>query len=177
MKKRTKETNNEAEKEEEVEIEEYKITEEDMDKAIARLKRRKAAGEYGIRNEAWINADKKTKEKLRSIIQKVCNGPEILEGWKEGWIFLIYKKGDRKKAENYRGITLMDTSYKIMAMIVEEKLRKETEKLGILPETQAGFRKKRSSIDNIYILKTVAEKEIHKKKGKLYAFFADLKAV
>lgn len=71
----------------------------------------------------------------------------------------------------------MDTGYKIMAMIVEEKLRKETERLGILPETQAGFKKKRSSIDNIYILKTVAEKEIHKKKGKLYAFFADLKAV
>lgn len=82
--KRTKETNNEAEKEEEAEIEEYKITEQDMDKAIARLKRRKAAGEDGIRNEAWINADKKTKEKLRSIIQKVYNGAEIPEGWKEG---------------------------------------------------------------------------------------------
>lgn len=174
--KRTKETNNETEKEEEAEIEEYKITEQDMDKAIARLKRRKAAGEDGIRNEAWINADKKTKEKLRSIIQKVYNGAEIPEGWKEGWIFPIYKKGDRKKAENYRGITLMDTGYKIMAMIVEEKLRKETERLGILLETQAGFRKKRSSIDNIYILKTVAKKEIHKKKGKLYAFFANLKA-
>lgn len=67
------------------------------------------------------------------------------------------KKGDRKKAENYRGITLMDTGYKVMAMILEERLRKETERLGIIPETQAGFRKKRSGIDNIYILKTAAE--------------------
>lgn len=51
----------------------------------------------------------------------------------------------------------MDTGYKVMAMILEERLRKETERLGIIPETQAGFRKKRSGIDNIYILKTAAE--------------------
>lgn len=106
------------------------------------MKKNKAAGEDSIRNEAWLNADGKTKEKLRSIIQKICNGEEIPEGWKEGWIFPIFKKGDRQKAENYRGITLMDTGYKILAMIIEEKLRKETEDLGILPETQAGFRKK-----------------------------------
>lgn len=70
----------------------------------------------------------------------------------------------------------MNTGYKIFARIIEEKLRREIERMGILPETQAGFRKKRSGIDNIYILKTVAEKEINKKKGKLYVFFADLKA-
>lgn len=70
----------------------------------------------------------------------------------------------------------MDTGYKIMAMIIEERLRKETERLAIIPETQARFRKKRSGIDNIYVLKTAAEKEIHRKNGKLFAFFADLKA-
>lgn len=71
-------------------------------------------------------------------------------------------------------MTLLGTTYKIYAMILEERLRKETERLKILPETQAGFRKGRSCIDNIYILKTIAEKEI--KKGKLYVFFANLKA-
>lgn len=86
------------------------------------------------------------------------------------------EKGDRNKLENYRGVTLLDTTYKIYAMILEERLRKETERLKILPETQAGFRKGKSYINNIYILKTIAEKEIKKKKGKLYVFFADLKA-
>lgn len=124
----------------------------------------------------WINADKETKKRLRKIVQRICNGEKIPEGWKEGWIFPIYKKGDKKKAENYRGITLMDTGYKIMAVIIEEKLRKKTERLRILPETQAGFRRKRCGIDNIYILKTAAEKEIHKKKGKLLVLFPDLKA-
>lgn len=140
------------------------------------MKKRKAAKEDGISNEAWTNADRKTREQLRNIVQRICRGEEIPEGWKEGWICPIYKKEDKQKAENYRRITLMDIGYKIFARIIEEKLRREIEKMEILPETQAGFRKKRSGIDNIYILKTVAEKEINKKKGKFYVFFADLKA-
>lgn len=68
----------------------------------------------------------------------------------------------RKKAENYREITLMDTGYKILTMTIEERLRKETERLDILPETQVDFKKKRSyiCIDNIYILKTAVESKI-----------------
>jgi|GEM_PF-6408525 len=70
----------------------------------------------------------------------------------------------------------MDTAYKLYAMILEEKLRKEVDRLKLLPETQAGFRKGRSGIENIYIMKTVAEKALSRKGGKLYIFFADLKA-
>lgn len=88
--RKIKEVNSGAEKGEITEIEEFKITEEEINRAIMKLRRRKAAGEDGISNEAWINTDKRTKEKLRSIIQKVCNGEEISEGWKEGLIFPIY---------------------------------------------------------------------------------------
>lgn len=56
-------------------------------------------------NEAWMNADRKTREKLRNIVQKICRREKVPKGWKEGWICPIYKKGDKQKAENYRGIT------------------------------------------------------------------------
>lgn len=46
------------------------------------------------------------------------------DGKKDGFS-RFSKNGDRKKAENYRGITLMDTGYKILAMIIEERLRKK----------------------------------------------------
>jgi Reverse transcriptase (RNA-dependent DNA polymerase) len=46
----------------------------------------------------------------------------------------------------------------------------------ISTEGQAGFRKKRSTRDNIYILNYTIEKELRKAKGKIYAFFVDLKA-
>nr|XP_022912518.1 uncharacterized protein LOC111423506 [Onthophagus taurus] len=46
---------------------------------------------------------------------------------------------------------------------------------GILPDRQAGFRKEKGPIDNVYVLKHLADRELDKKGGKLYALFLDLK--
>lgn len=88
----------------------------------------------------------------------------------------IYKKGDAGDVRNYRGITLLCTAYKVYAAILAERLREEIERKGRLPETQAGFRKGRGTMDNIIILQQTINKEINKKKGKMYGFFIDLKA-
>lgn len=76
-------TNNEEQrKQDEAEREKFIITEEKIDRALTRLKKNKAAGEDSIRNEAWLNVDKKTKEKLRTILEKsiFMYGVEIW-GW------------------------------------------------------------------------------------------------
>lgn len=78
-------TNNEEQtKQDEAERERFIITKEKIDRALTRLKKNKAAGEDSIRNEAWLNADKKTKEKLRTILEKsiFMYGVEIW-GWEE----------------------------------------------------------------------------------------------
>lgn len=78
-------TNNEEQrKQNEAERERFIITEEKIERALTRLKKNKAAGEDSIRNKAWLNADKKTKEKLRTILEKsiFMYGVEIW-GWEE----------------------------------------------------------------------------------------------
>lgn len=59
-----------------------------------------------------------------------------------------------------------------------ERLRKEVEKKNILPETQAGFKKGRGTMDNIYVLNHVIQKEIYiwKKGVKIFGFFMDFKS-
>lgn len=59
---------------------------------------------------------------------------------------------------------------------MEGRLREEANRLKKIPKTQAGFKKERSCINNIYALKTAAEKVLAKKKGKLYVFFANIRA-
>lgn len=59
---------------------------------------------------------------------------------KKGVIVPIYKKGDKNKITNYRDIKLLNTAYKVYAMIIEERLREETDKDKILLDTQIGFR-------------------------------------
>lgn len=52
----------------------------------------------------------------------------ILESWKEGIISPIFKKGDRDILKNYRGITLLNTAYKIYEMLLNDKLNEELER-------------------------------------------------
>ncbi|XP_036148444.1 uncharacterized protein LOC118647508 [Monomorium pharaonis] len=64
----------------------------------------------------------------------------------------------------------------VYAKILAERLEKEIEEKSIMPENQAGFRSKRGTIDNIYVLNYLVNKNIDKKGGKLVALFVDLKA-
>jgi len=75
--------------------------------------------------------------------------------------------------KNYRGVTLMDTAYKIYANILNKRLKKEVERK--LEEGQFGFREGRGTTDAIYVLNYVVNREIARKRGKVFAFFVDLK--
>lgn len=76
--------------------------------------------------------------------------------------------------KNYRGITLLNTAYKIYASILNGRLKKKAE--GRLSENQFGFREGRGAINAVYVLNHVINKEVGKTGGKIFTFFTDLKA-
>lgn len=78
--------------------------------------------------------------------------------------------------EDYRGVTIMTTLYKIYAGVLANKLREEVEREGMIPPNQTGFRRGIGTIDNIYVLNYMINKQIEKKGGKLVAMFVDLRA-
>jgi len=85
------------------------------------------------------------------------------------------KKGEGRKVEEYRGVTIMTTLYKIYAGILEEKLREETESKRMIPQNQVGFRKDMGVMDNIYVVNYLINRQLGKGKG-LTMMFIDLKA-
>lgn len=60
-----------------------------------------------------------------------------------GIIALIRKKREERRVEEYRGVTIMDSLYKVYTMVVQKRLEREIEEGNMLPEEQAGFRKER----------------------------------
>ena len=130
------------------------------------MKKKKAPGEDGIQNEAWIEGIEEMKEQVLECLNKIWNGDRVPEEWKIGRIVPIFKKGDKKKVENYRGITLMDTGYKLYAEILRRKLEEELEEHQVLDRIQMGFRRKKGTAEAIYVLKEVMMKELERKEGK-----------
>lgn len=80
----------------------------------------------------------------------------MLIEWTKGIICPLHKKGDRLDCNNYRDIVLLTCAYKVLSNILFEKLIPHAERE--LGKYQAGFRRGRSTTDQIFTLRTILEK-------------------
>lgn len=149
---------------------------EEVMEQINKLKKKKAAGGDGIRNEAWIYGQDKLARWLWTVIKGVWEGRGYPDVWRDGVITPVHKRGSTEEAQNYRGITLTATAYKIYASIINKRLLEEMEGEGKFDDSQAGFRKGRGTMDNVYVLNHVIQTRITRTRGKVYLVFIDLKA-
>ena len=58
-------------------------------------------------------------------------------------VAVIFKKGSTENPENYRPIALLNTTYKILASIIQRRMAEGMDKA--IDEMQFGFRKGRST--------------------------------
>jgi len=86
---------------------------------------------------------------------------------------MLYKNGSKAGPANYRPISPLNSPLKIFTQMIQNRLYGWAENCGILPESQAGFRKTRSCHENIFALKSAIDIRLRKKRRKLFAFFID----
>jgi hypothetical protein len=145
---------------------------EEIKEIIKRLKYNKAPGENGITAEMLKVGGQNLEENIVKLINKAWDEETIPQRWKETLICPLHKKGDRSKCENYRGIALMDTIYKIMAVSIKSRVNEVVErKIG---QYQCGFHKNRSVMDQVFVLKQIMDNSIDQNLP-LYMLFIDFK--
>ena len=147
------------------------ITEEEIRRAIARLKRGKAAGVCGIQGEMLKAGGDTVVRWLHIIFNIVWEEGKAPEDWQKAVIVAIHKKGSKKLCKTYRGISLLSMPGKVCAKILDARIRQVTE--GQVMEEQAGVRVGRGCRDQICVMRQLAEKTIEK-DGKMNAAFIDL---
>jgi hypothetical protein len=89
----------------------------------------------------------------------IWNKEELPEEWKESIIVHIHKKRDKTDYNNYRGISLLPTTYKILSNILLSRLIPYAEK--IMGNHQCGFRRNSSTTDHIrvFCIRQILEKK------------------
>jgi hypothetical protein len=55
---------------------------------------------------------------IHKLIHSVWSKDEFPDQWKESIIVPVHKKGDKTDSNNYHGISLLSTSYKILSNIL-----------------------------------------------------------
>jgi hypothetical protein len=86
------------------------------------LKRYKSPGTDQIPAELIQAGGNTLRSEIHTLITCIWNKEELSEQWKESIIVPIYKKGDRTDCSNYRGISLLSNSYKILSNILLSRL-------------------------------------------------------
>jgi hypothetical protein len=84
----------------------------------------------------------------------------------------IHKKGDKTECSNYRGISLLPTSYKILYNILLSRLIPHADE--IVGGHQCGFRRNRSMTDQIFYIHHILEKK-WEYNGTVHQLFIDFK--
>lgn len=96
--------------------------------------------------------------------------------WKEGVVVPVVKKKERKVVEHYREVTLMLTLYKVYALALTKRLRKELNGKQVIPHYQTNFRRRVGTMNNVYVLNYMMGKQLERRKQKLVVLFVNLKA-
>jgi hypothetical protein len=90
--------------------------------AIVKLEKYKSPGNDQILAELIQAGGETLQSEIHKFIHSVWSKEELPDQWKESIIVPIYKKGDKTGCSNYRGISLLSTSYKMLSNILLSRL-------------------------------------------------------
>ena len=96
----------------------------------------------------------------------------IPEECTEGTMVPLFKEGDECDGGNYRGITLSHIG-KVLCSIMKERLYRAVEGV-VIGEAQGGFRKKRQTVDHLFVVNGVVQLR-HIEGKKTWMAFLDLR--
>jgi hypothetical protein len=105
--------------------------------AIGKLKSYKCPGVDQIPAELIQARGQTLHSEIRMLIKLMWNKEELPRQWKVSVMVPIHKEGDKADCSNYRGVSLLSTSYKILSHILLARLTAYADK--IIGDHQCGF--------------------------------------
>ena len=128
------------------------FTKAELDGALRKSKKGKVPGRNGVTQEMLCNMGPKAKNALLRLYNRSWHSGATPPAWRTAVVVPILKEG--KKASDlasYRPISLTSAVSKTMESMVNGRLYYYMEDSGLLDENQAGFRRHRSTVDQLML--------------------------
>ena len=109
----------------------------EVDLATENFKSHKSPGINQIPAELIKEGGRTIRYLIHKLIVSIWNKEELPEEWKVSIIVPIHKKEDKTDCNNYRGISLLPTTYKSLSNILLSRLTPYAEE--IIGDHQCGF--------------------------------------
>ena len=122
----------------------------EVELAIDKLKNYKSPGIDEIPAELIKAGDGTICLEIHKLIISIWKKEKLPEEWKDSIIVPIHKKGDKTDCNNYRGISLLPNTYKILSNFLLSRLIPYAQK--IIGDHQCGFRRNSSTIHHIFCI-------------------------
>jgi len=140
--------------------------------AIGKLKNYKSPGIDQIPAELIKAGGRTICSAIHKVIISIWNKEELPEEWKESIIVPICKKRDKTDCNNYRGISLLPTTYKILSNILLSRLIPYAEE--VIGDHQCEFRRNRSNTDHTFCIRQILENNCEYNEA-VHQLFIDFK--
>ena len=144
------------------------IFHEEVEIAVASLKKEKSVGVDNIPAEL-VQAGGET---MIDVLIEICYRIWRTGEWTQSLVITLPKKGNLQLCQNYRTISLISHSSKVMLKVILNRLIPQAEE--IIAEEQIGFRAGRSTTEQIFNLRILCEKNLQHQQN-LYHVFIDFK--
>jgi hypothetical protein len=128
----------------------------EVETRIGKLKSYKSPGTDQIPAELIKVGGETLCSEIHRLICCIWNKEELPQQWKESVIVPIYRKGDKNDCNNYRGISLLLSAYKILSNILLVRLTPYVNE--IIGDHQFGFHRNRSTMDQIFYIRQIEVK-------------------
>ena len=148
------------------------FTELEVQNCLRKIKNGKSAGLDNVFPEFIKYIPDSLTKIITLFFNKILDTGEVPDDWAVSVYQPIYKKGDKTNPNNYRGVSLASCMCKLFTAILAQRIEANVEKRDVLGNEQAGFRKNIGCIDQAFILSSLINIHLARKK-KLYLTFID----
>ena len=155
------------------------ITGEELERALCRMRTGKAPGIDGVPADVLKLCQGHVMDSamgqfllllLNTQWQEAC----VPARWRDCLVVSVPKKGDLTDTNNHRGISLIGTAVKLLAVILSARLNDVFESLGLFSQSQAGFRRREECMTQVGSLYEVCQRRSIRGE-RTYLLFVDVK--